>query len=103
MWNRRLREMARAAEIYACPYCPERKIFHEESRLFDHVHAAHSDRIPGPDADISPEEFRDKIRAQAREKGYVEIPGMHTWLCLTASFSVHMGKLRPLFSLPLTW
>ncbi|KAI9793696.1 MAG: hypothetical protein M1816_007591 [Peltula sp. TS41687] len=67
MWNRRLREMAKSAEIYGCPYCPERKIYHQESRLLDHVHAEHPDRIPASEADM--DAFRDDLRAKAREKG----------------------------------
>ena len=74
MWNKRLREMARAAEIWACPYCSERRIFHDERLLFQHAEADHKEKFDDASAqgDQALEDLRDKIRADGRARGCVE-------------------------------
>lgn len=69
MWSRRLREMARAAEIYACPYCPVRKTFHQETVWWDHVQAEHPDQLHRPTEDRPMDVIREELRAEARERG----------------------------------
>ncbi len=74
VYTHRLREMARQAEIYACPFCSERKIFHQEARLKDHIRAEHAEEIPTPAVATSASGVDDPawwedIKAKARRKG----------------------------------
>ncbi len=73
MWNRRLRQMARSAEIYGCPYCEERRIFHQENRLFDHAKANHKENFDAAAAEGPAvlAAFRDDLRTRARARGCV--------------------------------
>lgn len=73
MWTKRLRELARSAEIYGCPFCEERKIFSQEKRLFEHAEANHKDMFDaaaakGPAVLAA---FRDDLRMRARARGWV--------------------------------
>ncbi|KAI9885192.1 MAG: replication factor C subunit 4 [Watsoniomyces obsoletus] len=74
VYTRRLREMASQAIIFACPFCSERKIFHLETRLKEHIRHEHANQVPASATVTSASSLDDPawwndIRAQARTKG----------------------------------
>ncbi|KAI9845725.1 MAG: hypothetical protein M1837_004558 [Sclerophora amabilis] len=68
-WTRHLRQSAVSTESYACPHCPDKKIFHLERRLFQHAQDSHPEYFERAKDDGELAELRTQLREDARHKG----------------------------------